>query len=107
MGEFLTALRTSELSPGEMKVVELGGTEVVIANVGGRFCAFSNQCPHEEGPLGDGDLEGEIVTCPWHFSRFNVRTGEVIDGVTDDAVPVYEVRIEGDQVQVRRHGSET
>lgn len=75
MSEFLTVLRTSDLAPGEMKVVALNGTEVVIANMNGLFCAFSNLCPHEAGPLGEGDLEGEIVTCPWHNSRFSVRTG--------------------------------
>lgn len=102
MTGFHPVLKTSQLAAGQMKLADLGGTEIVIANVNGVFCAFSNLCPHEEGPLGEGDLEGEIVTCPWHFSRFNVRTGDVIDGVTDEAVQVYEVRVEGDQVQVRK-----
>jgi nitrite reductase/ring-hydroxylating ferredoxin subunit len=101
MTDFQTVLRTSDLAPGEMKVLALVGAEVVIANVSGHFFAFSNVCPHEEGPLGEGDLEGDIVTCPWHSSRFNVRSGDVVDGVTDDAVRTYELRVEGDQVQVR------
>lgn len=102
MSEFVTVLRASDVAPGEMKVIDFDGAEVVIANVNGLFCAFNNLCPHEDGPLGDGELDGEIVTCPWHHSRFNVRTGEVLDGVTDDAVRIYEVQRDGDEVRVRK-----
>ena len=102
MAEFLTVAATSEILPGVMKVVDLDGEEVAVANLDGTYVAFSNACPHEGGPLAEGELEGETVTCPWHFTTFNVRTGAAIDGVTDAAVPTYEVRIEGDDVRVRR-----
>jgi nitrite reductase/ring-hydroxylating ferredoxin subunit len=58
--------------------------------------------PHEEGPLVEGELDGDVVTCPWHFTEFNVLTGEVLEGLTDEPIPVYEVRVEGDDVQVAR-----
>jgi len=100
MADFESVLKTSALSPGEMKAVTVAGTQVVVANVDGRFCAFGGICPHEEGPLAEGELDGDVVTCPWHFTEFNVLTGEALEGVTDEPIPVYDVRIEGDDVQV-------
>ncbi len=102
MPEFVWVLKAGELVPGEMKVVTVAGTEVVLTEVDGKLCAFRNLCPHEEGPLSEGTLEGKIVTCPWHFSRFDVTTGEIIDGVTDDNLTIYEVRLSGDNVEVAK-----
>ena len=103
MAEFRTVAKASEVAPGEMKLVEVDGDEVVVANVDGEFFAFSNTCTHEGGPLSDGELEGDIVTCPWHSTPFNVKTGEAQEGgVTDDPIPTYEVRLEGDDIQIRK-----
>src|SRR5579871_4010641 len=66
----------AELPPGEGKVVEAGRQELALFNVDGTFYCIDNSCPHREGPLGEGWLEGEVVTCPWHAWQFNVRTGE-------------------------------
>jgi len=100
MAEFESVLKTSDLGPGDMKAVTVDGTEIVVANVEGRFCAFGGVCPHEQGPLVEGELDGDVLTCPWHFTEFNVFTGEALEGVTDQPIPVYEVRVEGDNVQV-------
>ena len=103
MAEFETVAKASEVGPGEMKLVEVDGDEVVIANVDGEFFAFSDTCTHEGGPLSDGELEGDIVTCPWHFTPFNVRTGKAQEGgVTDDPIPTYVIRLEGDDIQIRK-----
>ncbi len=103
MGEFHTIAKVSEVTPGEMMLVDDDGEEIVIANVDGEYFAFSDTCTHEGGPLSDGELEGHIVTCPWHFTPFDVKTGEAQEsGVTDDPIPVYEVRVEGDEVQIRK-----
>ena len=74
MAEFQTVTKTSDVPPGQMKVVNLGGEEIAIANVDGIYFAFGNFCPHEGGPLGEGELEGTAVTCPWHFTVFDVTT---------------------------------
>ena len=103
MPEFRTVTNTTDLAPGDMKLVDLDGEEIAIANVDGEYFAFNNTCPHAGGPLAEGELEGDIVTCPWHFTPFNVRTGEAQEGgVTDDPVSTYEVRLEGDNIQVRK-----
>ena len=94
--------KASEVAPGEMKLVEVDGDEVVIANVNGEFFAFSDTCTHEGGPLSDGELKGDIVTCPWHFTPFNVRTGEAQEGgVAEDPIPTYAVRLDGDDIKIR------
>ena len=103
MSEFRTVTNTADLAPGKMKLVDLDGEEIAIANVDGEYFAFNNTCPHKGGPLAEGELEGDIVTCPWHATPFNVRTGEAQEGgVTDDPVATYEVRLEGDDIQIRK-----
>ena len=103
MSEFQTVTNTADLAPGEMKLVDLDGEGIAIANVGGEYFAFNNTCPHRGGPLADGELEGDIVTCPWHATPINVRTGEAQEGgVTDDPVSIYELRVGGDATQHRK-----
>ena len=102
MADFHTVAKATDIPLDDMKLVELNGDEIVLANVGGTICAFGNICPHEEGPLIDGELQDETITCPWHFTVFNIKTGEAIEGVTDDPIPVYEVHVEGEDVQLRK-----
>ncbi len=101
MGDFRAVARATEIPSGEMKLVDLDGEEVVIANVDGAFFAFGNVCTHVGGPLVEGELQGEAVTCPWHASIFNVKSGEVLEEPAEDPIPTYEVRLEGDEIQVR------
>jgi nitrite reductase (NADH) small subunit len=66
---------TSEIAPGQGCVVEVAGRTLALFNVDGRFYAVDNTCPHRGGPLGDGELDGAIVQCPWHGWRWDVTTG--------------------------------
>lgn|SRR3989338_4975125 len=99
MPNFIKVASISDLKPGENKVVSVNGTEVGLFNVDGNFSAISNTCPHKGGPLGEGLLEGEVVTCPWHGWRFNVKTG-VSPVVPTAKVPCYQVKVEGNDVFV-------
>lgn len=96
---FVQAARVSDIAPGSIKDVNVGGTEVALANVGGRFYAISNTCLHRGGPLGQGALEGKIVTCPWHGWQFDVTTGKV---ALNDSVGVacYATELRGDEVYI-------
>lgn len=67
--------RCSEVPPGTGRVLVAGGRVLALFNVGGKFHAVDNTCPHRGGPLGEGHLEGTLVTCPWHGWQFDVRTG--------------------------------
>lgn len=102
MTEYLSVLKAVDLKPGEMTLVSVNGVEVVVTEVDGRLCAFGNLCPHEEGPLVEGTLEGKIVTCPWHSSSFDVTNGELVDGFTDENLTIFEVRRNGDDIEVAK-----
>jgi nitrite reductase/ring-hydroxylating ferredoxin subunit len=101
MPDFTRVASTSEVPPGEMKVVEVSGEEVVIANVDGEFVCFSNTCTHKQGPLGEGILlPGGVVECPLHGGQFNVRTGEVVASPPDTPIATYPVEVDGDDISV-------
>lgn len=99
MPNFAKVGNTSDLKPGENKVVNVNGTEVALFNVDGIFFATTNTCPHRGGPLGEGFLEGDVVTCPWHGWKFNVKTG-VSPVVPTAKIPTYQVKVEGNDVLV-------
>ena len=83
---------TDEIGHGQMKLVEANGRRVLVCNALGRYYAISPVCPHEDGPLEDGSLVGEIVTCPVHGYDFDVRTGEC-QFDSDYRVETYPVRV--------------
>jgi NAD(P)H-dependent nitrite reductase small subunit len=78
MPEFVRVARLEELPTDTGWVVEAEGQEIALFRVEEAVYALENECPHREGPLGDGELEDEIVTCPFHAWQINVRTGEVV-----------------------------
>ncbi len=92
--------KTSDLVPGSGKVVEAEGETIALLNVEGTFYAIGNTCPHRGGPLGEGSLEGNTVTCPWHGAQFNVTTGEVLAPPAATGVKSYRVRVEGEDVLI-------
>jgi 3-phenylpropionate/trans-cinnamate dioxygenase ferredoxin component len=98
MPAFVQACATSEIAPGTGRTLIVGGKDVAVFNVDGTFYAIDNTCPHRGGPLGEGELEGCAVTCPWHAWTFDLKTGE---SLTDDLkVACYETKVEGGSVLV-------
>lgn len=77
MAEYKVA-KTGEVPPGKTKIVSAGRTELLLCNVEGVYYCIDNVCTHDEGPLGEGVLEGEIIECPRHGAQFNVKTGGVV-----------------------------
>lgn len=82
----------SDVPPGSALLVG----NAAVFNVDGRFCATQDECTHKKGPLSDGELNGEIVTCPYHGAQFNVCSGAVINGPAKDPLQTYRVVIDGD-----------
>jgi nitrite reductase (NADH) small subunit len=76
VGQLVTVARVEDVPPGAARVVKAGDRELALFNVDGEFYATKGQCLHLKGPLGDGELEGPVVTCPWHGWQYDVRTGE-------------------------------
>ena len=102
MGEgFIRVADTKDIPLSQMKEVQVDGESVCIANVDGKYYAISNICTHEGGPLADGTLNGYEVECPWHNSKFDVRTGEVISPPANEPEPIYEVKIEGNDILIK------
>lgn len=89
-----------DVLPGTGKVVQAGGVVLALFNLGGKFYALNNNCTHAGGPLGDGAVDGRVVTCPWHGSRFDVTTGEVLGPPARRPVAAYPVRVQDGTVFV-------
>lgn len=99
--EFVPVLADAELHEGEMKRVDAEGVPVLLARCEGEVCALAHTCSHLGGPLSEGKLEGDVVQCPWHGSRFNVRDGSVVDGPATFPQPRFETRVREGQIEVR------
>src|SRR5712692_1197368 len=91
---------TEEVPPGAGKVVRAGDKVLALFNLDGTFYALDNRCTHVGGPLGEGAVEGNLVTCPWDGSIFNIATGEVVGPPARRPVATFQVRVEKDEVLV-------
>ena len=99
---FVAVAKISDLSPGQIKWVAVERERILLANVDGVFYALRDVCGHRQAPLSRGKLSGHLIECPLHFAQFDVRTGELVDGPVSAPVPVYEVRVDGDAVYLKR-----
>jgi 3-phenylpropionate/trans-cinnamate dioxygenase ferredoxin subunit len=97
---FVTVAKVGEIPEGGVKIVRLEDQSVAVFNVGGAFYAMDDICTHDGGPLAEGTLEGDIIECPRHGAKFNVRTGAVVCLPATAPVPTYAVRVVGDDIQV-------
>jgi nitrite reductase/ring-hydroxylating ferredoxin subunit len=77
MGRFVEVAKKSEIPEGGAIGMEVEGKRLALINLGGEIYAIDDDCPHEGGPLSDGTISGEEIECPWHTSRFNIKTGRV------------------------------
>jgi 3-phenylpropionate/trans-cinnamate dioxygenase ferredoxin subunit len=105
---FVKVAEKSEVPVGRMKKIELEGKEILIANVGGSYYALGNRCTHMGGDLSMGTLEGSVVTCPRHGSKFDVTTGKAISGpkilflkLGTKHEPSFEVKVEGEAIFIK------
>lgn len=99
MPTFIACAKAAEIPPGKGKAVTVNQVAVAVFNLGGEFYAIANTCPHRGGPLGEGDLSGDTVTCPWHGFQFDVKTGESADG-RPMRIASYPTRVASGMVEV-------
>ena len=92
----------SELAAGGVKLVRVDEENVAVFNVDGKFFATQEACTHQGGPLSEGTLEANCITCPIHGSRFDVTTGAVIRGPATKALKLYRVDVKDDIATVRQ-----
>lgn len=100
MAEYVKVSKVNDLSPGNAKLVEVEGKKIALFNVEGSFYAIDDTCSHRGGPLSEGMLEGNQVTCPWHGASFDVTSGAVVSPPAPNGVARYNVRVEGADIEV-------
>jgi 3-phenylpropionate/trans-cinnamate dioxygenase ferredoxin component len=114
VSDYVSIAQADELRDGEMKKVEVDGRELLLARVDGSYYAIDDRCPHMGGDLSKGSLQGSIVTCPKHGSRFDVRDGQLVRWTDWSGVKLtvgkllksprptagYAVRRDGDTISV-------
>jgi nitrite reductase (NADH) small subunit len=96
---FVCVAKATDVAPGQIREIRLEAMTIALANVGGQFHAVSNTCLHRGGPLGQGSLQGNVVTCPWHGWSFDVTSGKVTHNQTG-GVACYPVELRGEDVYV-------
>jgi 3-phenylpropionate/trans-cinnamate dioxygenase ferredoxin subunit len=115
MGDFVEVLKTEELKDGMMKKVAAGGRDLLVARAGGKYYCADLRCPHLGGDLSKGVLNGTVIECPLHHSRFELSDGRVVRwlggsglvsgvlGRLKGPVPLkaYEVKVEAGKVFIK------
>ena len=99
MAEFVRVTGAADVVPGSGVVAEVKGQSIAVFNVDGTYYAMDNTCVHRGGPLGEGELEGDTVTCPWHGWQYNVKSGKSINNPSA-CVKSYQVTVEGSDVKI-------
>src|SRR5918996_492683 len=100
MSEFVTVGRVADFAPGRGRMGAVNGRHIALFRLDDGFFAIDNLCLHQAGPLCEGDIEGGVVTCPWHGWSYEIRSGTLVQ---DPRVGVskHNTRIVGDDVQVQ------
>lgn len=99
---FVKVAETKDFQASPMRAVEIEGEKVCLFNVKGKYYAIGNICTHEGGPLADGTLDSSEVECPWHGSKFDVRTGEVMGPPASEPEPTFEVKVDGINILIKK-----
>ena len=97
--EPVAIVKVGDVRPGQAKVVVVLGRPVALYNVNGTFFATDNTCLHRGGPVGEGFLDGAVVTCPWHGWQYDVKTGQNLSNPSA-TLRTYRIVVEGDDVKV-------
>lgn len=91
--------KVAEIPAGAIREFQVDGRTLALANVGGKFHAINNTCLHRGGPLGQGVLEGHVVTCPWHGWQYDVLTGKLVQNAAV-GVDCYPLEVRGEDIFV-------
>jgi nitrite reductase/ring-hydroxylating ferredoxin subunit len=100
MGKFTKVLDKKALPAGRATAIELAGKKIAIFNVNDKYYAIDDECTHAGGSLSEGEIDGVVVTCPWHGATFDVATGEVLSAPAFERVNSYKVQVVGEEIQI-------
>lgn len=96
----VTVGKADQVRTGQLVAFDVDGRRVAVANVGGRYYAFDDECTHEYCSLAEGELEGMMVTCPCHGGQFDVASGAAVTPPVVTPVKTYQVRLEGGELRI-------
>ncbi|NIR87582.1 Rieske 2Fe-2S domain-containing protein [Candidatus Bathyarchaeota archaeon] len=100
MSKYVKMAETHEIPKNKMKVFKVEDHEILVVNVEGELYAFENRCPHMGYPLYFGRLEGKVLTCGFHYAKFDVTSGKSLGSVTDKPLKKFKIKIQNSLVQV-------
>jgi len=100
VAEFRTVAKAVDVGDGEVHAFDVGDRAVAVAHVADDWYAFDDVCTHRGCSLSDGELEGTSIVCMCHGSEFDMESGDVLQGPAVEALDVFEIRVEGDDVEV-------
>jgi 3-phenylpropionate/trans-cinnamate dioxygenase ferredoxin subunit len=98
--DFIDIAPAQDLPNGQRMFVDIDEEKIVIFNIAGSYYAIADVCSHDDGPVGDGELDGYEITCPRHGAVFDVRTGQVLSLPAIVDIPAYPVRLVDGQIQI-------
>ncbi len=101
MGEFIKVAKAADIRAGFVKGFVVGENRIMIANVGGKYYALEDKCPHMGAKLSEGILLGSTIMCMAHNAQFDVLSGQSLAGVTNKSARAYEVRVNGEDIEVK------
>ena len=97
---YLRVCGTSEVPVGDLKQFNIRGNEILVVNLNNQFFCLEARCTHAGAPLAEGELNGDVLTCPWHGSRFNITDGNVLRGPAEKPLRVYRSIVKEDSLFV-------
>lgn len=97
---FFPIIALDDLPSGERIFIEVDNEPVVVFNIGGDIFAIGDRCTHDDGPLGDGDVEDHQVTCPRHGAKFDIRTGAALTLPAIEPTTVFPTRINDGNIEI-------
>ena len=98
MSDLVKVADVNDLDEGELLAVDVDGEPICLAKVHHSIYAFTDNCTHISGPLNEGELDCEVLTCPWHGAQFNVCTGKVLRGPARQDIQTYHTQVEGSSI---------
>jgi 3-phenylpropionate/trans-cinnamate dioxygenase ferredoxin subunit len=98
--EFVPIAGIEDLPNGERIFVDIGEHPIVVFNIAGSYFAIGDVCSHDDGPVGEGDLDGLEVICPRHGARFDLRNGKAVGLPAVIDIPAFPVRVNDGQIEI-------
>ncbi len=98
--EYVGVAQSSELGNGQRLLVDIDGRSIVVFNIAGAYYAIADVCSHDDGPVGEGEIDGFEIECPRHGARFDLRTGKVLTTPAVVDIAAYPVRVVDGEIQI-------